>query len=291
MPEQNRAIGLAAAIGVIFIWSGFVVVSRAGVLTSLNPFDVTGLRYTVAGLATLPFAWKWWPRHLSVWQQAVVALTGPGVIYSLMMYTGLGQASAAYGGVFANGSLPLFTMLVVLAMTGAGPSRGQVIGIAVIIAGGVLVALRGLSLQGGDVALGIVLFLAASAVLSVYMTVLRHWQVGPKQALTLVNIPNAVVFLPLWAAVLPSGLAEASPGMIALQALYQGLGPGFLAVILFALAARHIGPTATAGFSAAVPATAAVLAVPVLGEALTPLEWAGVLTVSLGLLLMVRARG
>ena len=38
---------------------------------------------------------------------------------------------------------------------------------------------------------------------------------------------------------LPSGLDEAELPQIALQALYHGLGPGFLAVILYALAARH----------------------------------------------------
>ena len=61
------------------------------------------------------------------------------------------------------------------------------------------------------------------------------------------------------------------------------------AVILFAVAAAHLGPTPTAGFSASVPATAALLAIPVLGELPGPLEWVGIGTVSAGLaLLMIR---
>lgn len=39
MPEdiQNRTLGLAAALGVLVIWSGFIVFSRAGVQTALTP--------------------------------------------------------------------------------------------------------------------------------------------------------------------------------------------------------------------------------------------------------------
>ncbi|MGB0848895.1 MAG: hypothetical protein ACPGSM_19330, partial [Thiolinea sp.] len=87
---------------------------------------------------------------------------------------------------------------------------------------------------------------------------------------------------------LPSGLAEAEMSTIIFQALFQVLGPGFLAVILFALAAMHLGPTLTAGFSAVVPAMAALLAIPVLGEVPGMVQWLGILLVSIGLGVMVK---
>ena len=71
-----RVIGVLSATTVIFIWSGFIVFSRAGSLGGLTPFDIAGLRFAVAGLATLAFAWRWWPRHLSVAQQALLADLG-----------------------------------------------------------------------------------------------------------------------------------------------------------------------------------------------------------------------
>ncbi len=104
------------------------------------------------------------------------------------------------------------------------------------------------------------------------------------------NVPNAIVFLPIWYFLLPSGVADTEFTTIVFQALFQGIGPGFLAVILFALAAFHLGPTPTAGFSAVVPATAALLAIPVLGEVPSALEWVGIATVTLGLGLMMRSR-
>ena len=64
MPRSNLLIGLGSAVAIIFIWSGFMVFSRAGMITALTPFDVVGLRFVVAGLLVLPFLWKWWPWHL-----------------------------------------------------------------------------------------------------------------------------------------------------------------------------------------------------------------------------------
>ncbi len=275
----------------LFIWSGFIVFSRAGVTTSLTPADMTGLRFLVAGAITLPFAIRWWPRHLPFRAVALMSLCGPGVIYSMLMYWGLSEASAAYAGVFANGALPVFTAALVAVFAASFPARMQVIGIAVIVAGAVLVGSTGLMQGGKNVAVGIGLFLSASAVLSVYIFGVRHWQITPRQALVLVNVPNALLFIPVWLLFLPSGLADASLSSIVFQAAYQGLGPGFVAVILFALAATHLGPTATAGFSAAVPASAAVLAIPVLGETPGFQEWLGIGVVTIGLSLLIVKRG
>lgn len=286
----NISLGLASAIAVIFIWSGFFVFSRAGVTTNLTAFDITALRFSVAGLLVLPFSRAWWPSHLPLKAKLIMALCGPGAIYSVLLYNGLTEASAAYGGVFANGSLPIFTMLLLLILSGERPRRMQVLAIGIVILGGLLLGYPGMTSGGTDVATGILLFLTASAVLSVYIVGVRRWAVTPRQALVLINFPNALMFLPLWYFFLPSGLAEAELSTVLFQAAFQGLGPGFLAIVLFALAAFHLGPTPTAGFSAAVPATAALLAVPVLSEIPSPLEWMGIVTVTGGLALLVIRR-
>lgn len=286
----NVFLGVASAIAVIFIWSGFIVFSRAGVTTELTAFDITALRFGVAGLLALPFAYAWWPRHLSIKAQAAMAICGPGAVYSVLTYLGLTEASAAYGGVFANGSLPIFTLLLLVVVFGERPRRLQILAIGIIVAGGLLLGLPGMMSGGAHVMTGIVLFLLGSAILSVYIVGVRRWALTPRQALALINVPNALIFLPLWYFFLPSGIAEADPSTVLFQAVFQGLGPGFLAVILFALAAFHLGPTPTAGFSAAVPATAALLAVPVLSEIPGPMEWSGIITVTVGLALLVARR-
>lgn len=287
MTEKNIPLGVACAVAVIFIWSGFIVFSRMGVTSELTPYDLSALRFMVAGVITLPFLWRWWPRDLPWYIILLLLLCGPGAIYSLLLYLGLEEAPAAYAGVFANGSIPIFTILLAIAVSGDWPGPRRLAAVAVIIAGAVLVGWRGMQADGANVIAGLALFVSASAMLSVYIWGIGHWSVAPLQALAIINIPNVVIYLPLWYFFLPSGLGEASTEMIVFQAAFQGLGPGFLAVLIFTTATIHLGPTPTAAFSASVPAGAALLAIPMLGEAPTSLEWAGVALVSAGLALLV----
>ncbi|QIE54802.1 DMT family transporter [Pikeienuella piscinae] len=288
MRDPSLTIGLLSALGVIAIWSGFIVISRAGVTSGLTPHDVAAVRFMVSGAIILPFLRKWWPLHLPLGAQIVLALSGPGALYSLLLYEGLSNASAAFGGVFANGSIPIFTMLLMFVLAGERPGRWRLFAVTIIIVGGALLGFGGAMSGGDDMIVGAALFLTASAVLSVYLVGVRLWSVTPRQALAVVTGPSALLYLPLWWLALPSTMGTAAPSMIALQALYQGLGPGVLAVVLFALTARHLGPTPTAGVSATVPATAALLAVPVLGEIPTAPEWVGIAVVTAGLYLLLR---
>ena len=287
MPKRNIPLGIFCAVMIIFIWSGFMVFSRAGVTSNLHAYDIAALRFMVAGTLVLPFCKAWWPSHLPLKAKLLMASCGPGAIYTIIMYFGLVEASAAYGGVFSNGSLPIFTMLLVFFISGEKPFRNQLIAIVIIIFGGLLLAFSGMKTGGDNVLLGITLFLISSAVMSAYIFGVRQWGVTPRQALALVTMPSAVLFLPIWYFFLPSGIAETEQSIVIFQALFQGLGPGFFAVILFALAAMHLGPTLTAGFSSVVPATAALLAIPVLGEIPNTLEWVGIGVVTLGLALLI----
>ncbi len=290
LPTANRKLGIACAIGVFIIWSSFFVISRMGVTTALTPFDLTALRFIVSLCLVLPVAWRWWPRHLPPTGLFVMGLFGPGALYSLIMYTGLSSAPVAYAGVFANGSLPIFSILFLLILKRDRPALNQVLGVAVIVAGSVMLSLKGLSATSGDVLSGVMFFLLASATISIYLIGVQHWRLTPRQALALVTVPNALMYLPLWYFWLPSGLSETDLTTVVAQAMFQGLFPGFLAVLLFATATINLGSTATSGFAASVPAGAALLAVPVLGEIPTVLEWFGILTVTIGLALTLIRR-
>lgn len=286
-PSTKRIIGIASALAVFCIWSGFIVFSRAGVLSGLTAFDITMLRFLVATAAVIPFARSWWPRHLPLNAILIMSVCGPGALYTTLMYLGLANSSAAYGGVFANGSLPIFTILLGIIVSRVAPDRHQFIPIVIIVAGSVLVSMPGFQLSGSSASQGILLFLAASAVLSMYIYGVKHWDVSPREALILVTLPNAVVYLPLWYLFLPTQIGSVDIGTILFQAAFQGLGPGFIAVILFAISANNLGPTPTAGLAAAVPAGAALLAVPVLSEHLAMIEWIGIFIVSAGLAFLI----
>ena len=69
--------------------------------------------------------------------------------------------------------------------------------------GVVLIGIPGLRNGGNSVVSAIALFLAASAVLSIYFLGVRHWQVEPRQALAMVSLPTQRFSRPIWFFFLP----------------------------------------------------------------------------------------
>jgi drug/metabolite transporter (DMT)-like permease len=284
----------ASALGVVAIWSGFIVFSRLGVTGDLTTYDVTALRFLVGGIITIPFSIFYWPRHLALRKVLFLTVCGPGVLYSQSMYFGLKLSPAAYAGVFANGAIPIFTVFLAFIFLGERLTSKAFAGIAVIFAGGWIVAFNGLTPGGGGggggTTDGIAYFLAAAFLVAAYINSVRRWKLTPRQTLAIINLPNALVFLPVWYFFLPSSLAAAAWSEIVFQALFQGLGPSFLALVLMTYAVHKLGGTLMAGFAASVPTTAALLAIPVLGENLSLVEWGGVATVTSGLALLLWRR-
>jgi EamA-like transporter family len=61
MPDPTTseyARGAFYGLAAVCIWAGFIVVSRLGVRTSLTPWDVAAIRFTVAGTLLLPCAMR-----------------------------------------------------------------------------------------------------------------------------------------------------------------------------------------------------------------------------------------
>jgi drug/metabolite transporter (DMT)-like permease len=169
-------------------------------------------------------------------------------------------------------------------------SKNTSLAVAIILLGSIAVGYDSIKFADGAKLSGLPFFIIASIVLAAYVVLLRRWKLTAKQTLAIINLPSAIIFLPLWYFFLPSTLATAGINEILLQALFQGLGPSFFALIFFTYAIQSIGATQVAGFAAVVPATAALLAIPVLGEYLSPIEWGGVCVVTTGLTLLLLHR-
>lgn len=108
--------GTLAGVVVVLCWSGFNIVSRFGSTGAFTPFDLAALRYAVSGLIALPlFVWlvrpHEWPRYM------VLSLFG-GLGYGLLVYSGFKFAPSAHAGVFVNGGIPFWT--VIMLAVGAG---------------------------------------------------------------------------------------------------------------------------------------------------------------------------
>ena len=279
-------LGAAAAISVVFFWSGWIVVSRLGVTNTLTVFDITGFRFAIGAAVTLPYIiWRRTWQGLTPLRVLVLTLTS-GMPYALLSYFGFTYAPAAHGGVFLNGCLPLFTTLFGWVWVGQRSQISQLVGLGVILMGVVLVGYEGiLSSSGAMTWFGDVLFLAAIALFAVFMVANKVWTLTPGQILFSVTIVSATVYIPIWLLWLESNLAAAPRSEILLQAAYQGLVPSVLGISFLNIAVRHLGANTTSVFLSAVPVVAALVGIPILQEMPGLPAWIGMIIVTAGILL------
>ena len=306
-----RAVGSAAAIITISIWTAFIVIARAMALRSLTPLDIAFCRIAGAALVLLP--WGWWtvrrmraqgdpaptwlglsplPMRLSV----TIGLFG-GVGYAVLAYSAFVYAPAAHGSVLMPGMLPLSTALVSVWLLGEHLHRGRVVGLAMIFGGAMLVGGASLlkAFEGGNVWRGDLLFVCASSCWAVYAVLCRKYQIPAVAATIAVIVFSVVAFVPVYVLLAATGLvqshlAQAPWGEILFQAVWQGGGSVVISGIAFTRMIQHFGPVRTTMLTALVPGLSAMGAVLFLGE---PLYWnllAGLALVTLGIVVGVRAQ-
>ena len=286
LTKRTTLLGCLAAAGVTLIWSMWLVISRAGAQSSLNAYDLTAIRYGVSAVFSLPIVLHYKPwRNMSILRIAGLSvLLGPG--YILCVYFAFDYAPAAHGGIFMNGALPAITLLFSYWFLKQASTRIQLAGLVLILGGAALSAadLSGLSIPGawrGDI-----MFVVAAVFFAGYLIAARAWGVTPTQVMLCSSIVNAILFVPVWYFLLPSGLSEVEDGQLYLQLFYQGLVPGLLGLLLVAYATRTIGPAPTSAFIAAVPALGVVLGIIFLNEIPGHIGWVGLAVLTPGILMV-----
>jgi len=204
-------------------------------------------------------------------------------------------APVAHAGVLTNGSMPIFAALIGLWWLRERPARQRLAAMALIVIGGVLIG--GDSFSGAAAPwqwFGDLLLIAAGALFALYMTALRKWQPQISQSIVAVPVISSVLYLPVWALFLPSGLLRGAAfppwPEIVLQGGFQGVISSFIVVILLTRATRSVGATTIAVFLAGAPALAVLFGILLLGELPTALAWAGLAVSTAGMVLAVERR-
>ena len=303
-----------AAVLTILIWSAFIVVARASADPARQPtlgaFDIVAARLLGAGLVLLPLGW-WITRRLRQQARAQGAPQRPGsllglsplplrvtvqlgvfggLLYGMLAYSGFAFAPAAHASVLMPGSLPLWTALLALALLGERITTTRLIGLACIVGGDLLVGGSSLlhAFDGSGVWRGDVLFMVASLTWSTYTVLVRKNGVQAVQATTAITVFSALLFLPVYfalmaAGVVPPRLLTAPWQDVLFQMLMQGVGSVVVSGITFNLMIRHYGPVRSTMLTAVVPGLSALSAAVLLGE---PLHWnllAGLALVTAGI--------
>lgn len=286
-PSSSRA-GWIAVAATICIWTGFILVSRAGGKGMLTGWDVAALRFGVGGLIAMFFLGR-----VSLPPLKVIGLFSVfgGIGYAVTVYSAFRLAPAAHASVLMPGALPFATAVIAWLWLGQAPSRVQRGALGLVFAGIVLTAADTLS-HGARITglqlVGDALFLCGSSAWAVFTLLLRRYPMQPLAATVATTLGSAVAYLPIWWLFLPSTLSQAPATEIAMQAVYQGVLVVFVAMLLYTFAVRQIGAQPVALMMAVVPGLSALAAVPVLGEPLSLLSLAGLAAVTAGAVMGAR---
>lgn len=284
--RRDRLVGYACAVLVVLVWASFSLASRysarSGIGVRLTPWDLGLLRFSVALTAALLLWLAGFGRGLP-WRRGMVLSALAGFGFALPAYVGFTMAPAAHGALILSGTLPFLVAIGTWASTGEPWGRARQLSLVLLLAGLVLFGTEAYGHQQAPPGAwrGDLLFLVASSSWAAYTILARRWGPTPLQSITAVGLWGGLIYLPAWWLVLPSRLADAAWPEIALQITVQGVLGVLIALWLYTRALAALGPGRLTTITALVPGTASVLAVPLLGETLGVLSFAGLALVCL----------
>ncbi|MCC7045397.1 MAG: DMT family transporter [Alphaproteobacteria bacterium] len=292
--QPRRA--LAGALWVVFavtIWAGWMVTTRLGVATAgptrLSAWDITALRFLVAGLLLAPvvlrrgFAWR---KLGGPWFAVLVA--GAGAPYVVVVTWALIFAPAAHGGALLPGTMPLFVAVLAFALLRERMQWDRLAGLSLTVSG-IAVLLGNEVLRpgsgGGDAVAGDLLFLLAAFMWACSTLAMKRGGLAPLHGTAVVAVTSLLLYLPPYLIltgrhVLSLPLAEA-----VFHGFYQGVMTSVVSLIAYMRGIALLGPARGSAFSALVPVMAALLGIPVLGEWPAPATWIAVALTASGVVL------
>jgi drug/metabolite transporter (DMT)-like permease len=272
---------------VLLLWAGNSIVGRA-VRGDIPPFSLALFRWTGALMLLLPFAWRRIVADRSVirtrWPMILLlGLCGVGAFNGLL-YSGLRETTAT-NALLIQAAIPMLVLAFDFALFRTRPRTAQLLGVAVAAVGVTIIVfeadpakLAALHFGRGDL-----LVLGAVIAWGFYTALLRlRPPIDPLAFL-------ALTFMVGVAAMLPGALAEWQTSTIRLTPTviggiaYVAVLPSLVAYLLFNRAVAEIGAADAGQVLSLQPLIGAVLATALLGEALHPYHFAGMVLILLGI--------
>ena len=282
-------VGYLAIAVTVLVWAGFALSTRAASGAQLTFGDVALIRSGIPALFFLPFL----PKRIAVLRQLparrwLMIAAGAGLPFFWLAAMGGAQTSATHVGALIAGTTPVSVAVLTWVIYRQRPAVMLPLGI-ILVGVAALIGASG-NLAAGSLT-GVALLLSASLFWGCYTLGLRGSGLDPIGCALVLALPSTLVLLPLLATgVLPSNLtqvrlAEAMPFILA-----QGVGVGLVSSLTYAIAIARLGVAKCAAIGSLAPAIAAVLAVPLLHEALTFGTILAVLIICAGVMLANRPK-
>jgi drug/metabolite transporter (DMT)-like permease len=275
---RGALYGLAA----VSIWSGWIVVARLGLRTSLTPWDIAALRFGVAGLLLLPYVLS---KGLAIdrlgWGGLAAIVLGGGAPV-LLANAGLLFAPAAHAGALFPGVMPLMVSILAAVILTEAFTKAKWLGFALILPGVFAIAWDGSS-TGSQQTIGHALFLGSGLAWACYTVAMRGARLDGLHAAAIAAVGALVLYVPAYWFVAGGESLTRSPWPdIALQAVVQGLLTAIISLLLYGRAVAILGASSGAAFAALCPAMTALMAIPILGEWPSAIDWMAIVVISAG---------
>jgi len=251
---------------------------------ALDAWDVTALRFGVAGVLLLPLFARRGLRELRA-LPALFLACGAGAPYVLLTAGGLAFAPAGHMGLITPSCMLLCSTLGSRLILKEALTRGRVAGVLAIVAGLIALGWDGLANHGELTWLGDAMFVLGGLFWASYTIGSRVWRVEALHATAVVSVLSLALYLPPYVWLGGHGLVTAPWREIVIQAVFQGVLSAVVALLCYTRAVAILGAARGAVFAALVPPFSLLLAIPLLREIPTHLQIAGVVFVTAGMVL------
>jgi drug/metabolite transporter (DMT)-like permease len=281
-------VGIAWALFTVVIWGGWPAYTRLAVTHSLSPEDLVALRFAIGGLILLPVLVRGYGViSPAAWREGVVLAICQGAPLALLVTVGLRYAPASHMAALSPGLLPLFAALLGVLFYDERLGHWRRIGLALISAGALVMVSMSFRLSSDAHLKGDLLFVCAGFIGAIYTVRMRRSGLTAMQGAALISVYSMICYLPLycWQWLGQGRLFEVSGTELLLQAMYQGVLMGAVALFSLSRAIIALGAVRAAAFISLVPVLGTIFGILILHEFPSSAEIAAVAAISLGVLL------
>lgn len=276
---RGSLYGLAA----VSIWASWIVAVRVGIKTSLQPPDITAIRFAVAGLILLPHLLKRGFAVDRLGRLGVAAIMlGGGAPMVLLSYGGLLFAPAAHAACLYTALIPLNVAILAAFVLGEAFTVAKRIGLALVVSGVLGIVWGAGGTIGSQQNLGHALFIGAGMLWAGYTVALRKARLDGLHAAAIAAVGSLFTYLPVYAFIGGTRLLNAPWRDVALQALVHGLLTAVISLLFYGRAVSILGASNGSAFAALAPVITAILAIPILGEWPVTNDWIAMFLISGG---------
>ncbi len=294
MTVRTRSIAFGYWCGVTMALGAAIsfAAARAGILSGLAADDMIFARYVVAGLVMLPSLLYWGVTDLAGigWRRGLVLSICGGAPFALLQTGGYAFAPLAHGAVIAPSTVTILSTIAAGFLLGETLTRSHLAGTAFVLAGILMIGWQGIAgmHSGETVWIGDLLFFVSSVLWAGFTVLIRYWKVNAMHATAVVAVVCLCIFSPIYLAYRgPAHLASLPLGPLVFQGVVQGLVQAVFTIMAYNRSIAILGVSRAVLFPALVPALSILIGIPAVGELPNALQVAGLVTVSIGMMLAV----